>query len=72
MTALKRRTTIDGLRGKEAVIEIVPNGANKYRLHARPYGNAVLFNTVAESEQMRLGNVTTVDGKLVLNLTDIS
>lgn len=67
----RKHKTIDDVRSTDAVKEIRENGEDKYRLYARPYGNAVLFNTVVESENIQLGNVTTLDGELVLNLTDI-
>lgn len=67
----KTHPEIDDLWEHDAVKAIRENGNGRYRLHARTYGNAVLFNTVVESEQIRLGNVTiNNDGEIVLNLID--
>jgi len=54
--------TLARLREYAAVREVVEHDGDVWaHLKVRPYGNAVLFNNLARSSNIRLGNISTLD-----------
>lgn len=53
--------TLEELHDHSAVREVHERDRPWCYIKVRPYGNATLFNNLARSSNIRLGNVTTLD-----------
>jgi hypothetical protein len=62
-------SSVDEAAQSDSVLEKINEGT----LRVQPYGNAIFFNSIYRSENIRVGNLATFEnGDIKVNVTDLN